>query len=103
MKMNSTMNRGIRRTRENNSLLVIPRILRIQWLSPRFLGIPSAALLLLLVAAVETPGAPPFVYESASELQSGGDFNGDGLADLLIVDKTTGAYRIAYQLSPGNY
>jgi hypothetical protein len=44
-----------------------------------------------------------FVYESASELQSDGDFNGDGRRDLLIVDRATGSYRIGYQLSPGVY
>ena len=44
-----------------------------------------------------------FVYENASELQSDGDFNGDGLRDQLIVDKATGSYRIGYQLSPDVY
>jgi hypothetical protein len=47
--------------------------------------------------------AGSFVYESVAELQSGGDFDGDGRTDLVIVDKVTGNYRIAYQLSPGNY
>ena len=44
-----------------------------------------------------------FVYENAWELQSDGDFNGDGLRDQLIVDKATGSYRIGYQLSPDVY
>ena len=46
---------------------------------------------------------PAFVYESPFEFQSSGDFDGNGLADLVIVDKATGSYRIAYQLTPGVY
>src|SRR5262245_19947792 len=42
-----------------------------------------------------------FVYPNGSaEWVSSGDFNGDGLLDAVIVDRTTGAYRIGYQ-SPG--
>ncbi|MCX6930144.1 MAG: thrombospondin type 3 repeat-containing protein [Verrucomicrobia bacterium] len=44
-----------------------------------------------------------FVYENAWELQSDGDFNGDSLRDLLIVDKATGSYRVGYQVTPGVY
>jgi hypothetical protein len=44
-----------------------------------------------------------FVYETTWELQSDGDFDGDGRRDLIIVDKATGVYRIGYQLSPGVY
>jgi hypothetical protein len=53
-----------------------------------------------LLAPVAARG---FVYENAWELQSDGDFDGDGRRDLIIVDKATGAYRIGYQLSPGVY
>ena len=35
-------------------------------------------------------------YESEREFTATGDFNGDGNADVLIVDKTTGLYRIGY-------
>ena len=35
-------------------------------------------------------------YESEREFTATGDFNGDGKADVLIVDKTTGLYRIGY-------
>jgi hypothetical protein len=42
-----------------------------------------------------------FVYENAWELQADGDFDGDGRRDLIIVDKSTGDYRISYQLAPG--
>jgi hypothetical protein len=47
--------------------------------------------------------ARAFVYESAWEMQSDGDFDGDTRRDLIIVDKTTGDYRIAYQLSADTY
>src|SRR6266436_7070818 len=43
------------------------------------------------------------VYESPNEIFADGDFDGDGRADLVIVDKTTGDYRLAYQLSGGDY
>ena len=60
--------------------------------------------LLLLAAAVLGLGsARAFVYETAYELQAEGDFDGDGRRDLIIVDKATGNYRIAYQLAPGSY
>jgi antitoxin (DNA-binding transcriptional repressor) of toxin-antitoxin stability system len=35
-------------------------------------------------------------YETEREFTATGDFNGDGKADVLIVDKTTGLYRIGY-------
>ena len=60
-------------------------------------------LCLLAGAGFAARCAPPFVYENAAELQSTGDFDGNGLSDLVIVDKATGSYRIAYQLSPGVY
>src|SRR5262245_34815510 len=42
-----------------------------------------------------------FVYPNGgAEWASSGDFNGDGLLDAVIVDRTTGAYRVGYQ-SPG--
>lgn len=44
-----------------------------------------------------------FVYDNPYELQSGGDFDGDGRGDLMILDKASGGYRIGYQLSPGSY
>lgn len=47
--------------------------------------------------------AGSFVYENAWEMQSSGDFDGDGRNDLIIFDKTTGSYRIAYQQSPNVY
>lgn len=40
--------------------------------------------------------AQPFVYETAYELSATGDFDGDALEDLLVVDRETGYYRIGY-------
>ena len=58
---------------------------------------------LALGASLLGSSGASFVYETDSELQSDGDFNGDGRRDLLIVDRATGSYRIGYQLSPGVY
>ena len=60
-------------------------------------------LLLLLAGSLAAARADGFVYENASELQSDGDFDGDGRRDLLLVDKATGSCRIGYQLSAGSY
>jgi hypothetical protein len=65
---------------------------RCQWVS-----------LICLASALVSPARAGFVYENAWELQSDGDFDGDGRRDLIIVDKATGTYRIGYQLSPGVY
>lgn len=58
---------------------------------------------LLIGLSLVCPHAHAFVYDNPFELQSDGDFDGDGRRDLLILDKVSGAYRIGYQLSPGNY
>jgi len=54
-------------------------------------------------AALTVCGAPPFVYETSFEFQANADFDGDGRLDLILVDKSTGDYRIGYQLAPGTY
>ncbi len=41
-----------------------------------------------------------FIYESSTEFFSAGDFNGDGIADVLVLDKATGNARAGY--SDGN-
>jgi hypothetical protein len=43
-----------------------------------------------------------FVYESPSEFFTSGDFNGDGLADVIVVDKLTGNARVGYSDGLGN-
>ena len=46
----------------------------------------------------------PFVYDTEKELTAtGGDYDGNGLSDLLLVDKGSGKYRIAYQLTQGEF
>ncbi len=70
-----------------------------------FAFIRPGALAALLLPPATSPAlaANAFVYESAWEMQSDGDFDGDGRRDLVIVDKETGDYRIAYQLAPGTF
>jgi len=41
--------------------------------------------------------AASFVYETDTEFISSGDFNGDGLPDVLVLDKATGNVRVGYQ------
>src|SRR5258705_11879447 len=50
-------------------------------------------------AASEVP--PPFIYETPKEFFGTGDFDGDGRADVIILDKDTGKFRIGYQLTNG--
>ncbi|MFN0075051.1 MAG: thrombospondin type 3 repeat-containing protein [Prosthecobacter sp.] len=52
------------------------------------------ARLIFFIAAATHAAAPS--YENERELTAAGDFNGDGNADVLIVDKVTGLYRIGY-------
>jgi formylglycine-generating enzyme required for sulfatase activity len=47
----------------------------------------------------ESPPASA-VYETPREFFGGADFNGDGLPDVVIVDKESGKYRLGYQ-TPG--
>lgn len=75
----------------------------LKWKCPGRLLVPALAVLAGALGFLPATHAGQFVYESATELQSGGDFDGNGLGDLVIVDKATGNYRIAYQLSAGNY
>src|SRR6266487_3208348 len=63
----------------------------------------GTAYCLLLAAGLGTISARAFVYETPDELQGDGDFDGDGRGDLIILDKATGNYRIAYQTAPGVY
>jgi len=38
-----------------------------------------------------------FVYDTPAEFLTSGDFNGDGIADVLVLDKATGNARVGYQ------
>jgi hypothetical protein len=44
-----------------------------------------------------------FIYETPREFFGSGDFDGDGRADVVIVDKDTGKYRLGYQATPGQF
>jgi uncharacterized repeat protein (TIGR02543 family) len=57
----------------------------------------SGAILISLAVCSNVFGT--FVYETSTEFQSAGDFDGDGRTDLVIVDKASGSYRLAYQLT----
>ncbi len=56
-------------------------------------------LLLLLTATPLVAGTP--VQETDREFSAAGDFNGDTFPDLLVVDKTSGVYRIGYGSASG--
>src|SRR5437879_235201 len=43
------------------------------------------------------------IYETPHEFFGGGDFDGDGRMDLVIVDKESGKYRLGYQLPTGAF
>lgn len=45
--------------------------------------------------------APALIYETPYEFFASGDFDRDGRADVVIVDKESGKYRLGYQLTPG--
>jgi formylglycine-generating enzyme required for sulfatase activity len=47
--------------------------------------------------------ASAFVYETDQEFLSTGDFNGDGMPDIVIVDRYSGRVRLGYQLEPGRF
>lgn len=68
-------------------------------MNPPFLAVALAAG--AMIWPVHHLGA--FVYETATEFQADGDFDGDGRTDVVIVDKVTGGYRIGYQLALGTY
>lgn len=64
--------------------------------------IALATVSLLLPAALSAAEAlNPVVYETAKELFGSGDFDGDGRADVVIVDKETGKVRLGYQQTAG--
>ena len=63
----------------------------------------AGVLVALAPAPVLEAAHQPFVYETPLEFLASGDFDGDGRTDLVIVDKSSGKCRLAYQLQPGQY
>jgi hypothetical protein len=66
--------------------------------SVRGLALGFAFAALSLLAAASSRAA--FVYETPAEFLTSADFNGDGIADVLVLDRATGNARVGYQ-SPG--
>ena len=56
---------------------------------------------LLLLFAVAPLHVATSVQETDREFSASGDFNGDTFADVLVLDKTTGIYRIGYGSASG--
>ena len=57
--------------------------------------------LLFGVLLLAAPAHAAFVYETSPEFITSGDFNGDGRADALVLDKLTGNVRVGYQNANG--
>ncbi len=47
--------------------------------------------------------AAPFVYETDSEFLTTGDFNGDGITDIALVERNKGCVRYGYGLGKGAF
>jgi len=54
-----------------------------------------------LAGQMAAPAAEVFVFQNKYELTVSGDFDGDGRLDMALVDRASGKYRLAYQLSAG--
>jgi len=67
-----------------------------------YLTVVAASILASAATAVSAElGAPAPIYETPYEFFASGDFDRDGRADVVIVDKESGKYRLGYQLTPG--
>ncbi len=69
--------------------------------SGRLRGPARIVVLLVFMFAGVCPVPAAFVYESPSEFLSAGDFNGDGILDVLVLDKITGNARVGYADNTG--
>src|SRR5438128_10406842 len=56
----------------------------------------------VLCGAAQAP-EDSFIHETPQEFVGSGDFDGDGRADLVVVDKESGRYRLGYQESTGTF
>lgn len=60
---------------------------------------PSFLLVVILVPLSASPLPAGFTYETPTEMTTQGDYNNDGLPDLAVLDRPTGALRILCSLS----
>ena len=56
---------------------------------------------LFLLTCAATVMAGTFVHQTNVEFTASGDFNGDGFPDVLVLDKSTGLYRVGYGTGTG--
>jgi hypothetical protein len=58
-------------------------------------------LIVALLCGLSLTASAAFVYETPAEFLTAGDFNGDGIADVLVLDKLTGNARVGYADTTG--
>ena len=68
----------------------------------RRFGIWNLAVLWNLVFGTWNFASAAFVYETPAEFLTSGDFNGDGLSDVLVLDKASGNVRVGFQNTGGS-
>jgi hypothetical protein len=84
----------------NATVPTIPKRMRV---SSRLDGPRLRQCATVLLLSIALSPASGFVYQTESEFTSAGDFDGDGRADVVVVDKATGNFRIGYQLTAGQH
>ena len=62
----------------------------------------ALALAGLLLSSTSILLAQPWSIGTSTEWFVTGDFNGDGLSDIVVVDRATGQYRVGWQKAPDN-
>ena len=65
-------------------------------LAIRFKAASLLAALIALLCLWSPAARAAFVYETPAEFLTAGDFNSDGVADVLVLDKLTGNARVGY-------
>ena len=72
-------------------------------ISMRFASLPATIWIVAVLISLQILAQAGFVYESLTELSASGDFNGDGLEDLVVADKTRGTYRLGFAQADDTY